>query len=208
LGAVEDNVHGAQWGGVGAGAHVFSRAKEEKESNTDNVGNGKQEVTRAGSVVGALHDVIQNGNWDGLDTVGRRIGFAKGGPGLSQTEILFARGGQTGIQGPQKHKCLANSTYVVFHHASPDRLAMGGKVAITVASGKDLEEYDWVLCLNAASKAQIDSHFHRSQCFSAVQACVGATLACTVGITVCISQNPCERAGAKESKYFPVGNGN
>lgn len=108
LGTIEDHIQGAKQGSVGAGARLLTGLQEEAECNTNHVGNGMQEVTGPKGVVGALHYMVQNGNRNMLHMVGRWVLLSNSGPSTAQTEILFARGGPIGVQGPQNSKHLAN----------------------------------------------------------------------------------------------------
>jgi hypothetical protein len=50
------------------------------------------EMAARQGVVGNLHDVVENGDWQGLDMVQQGILLAPRGPGPLEAKILLAKG--------------------------------------------------------------------------------------------------------------------
>jgi hypothetical protein len=58
--------------GVGRGTGVFARAHQEEKGNGEHVANG--EVVGGANGGGGGKGMEDDGNWDGFDSMGRRIG--------------------------------------------------------------------------------------------------------------------------------------
>jgi len=76
-------------------------------------------------------------DWDGFDPQWRWVFPVVGGPQIGLSLCI-----QAWIRGPHTRARLGNVPNLVFHCASADGPATGGKLACALSMGKDLEEGD------------------------------------------------------------------
>ena len=131
-----------KWLSVTSSSGVLAGAQQKEKTEADHV--GASEGKRVLGQDGLGHDMLQNGNRDGLDPRRRVVLFGEAGKHALQAEIQGALWGESRIRGPHTGKRLANAAYGALHGAAADGTVAGIDGAGAVAVSEDLEERDRV----------------------------------------------------------------
>jgi hypothetical protein len=130
--------------GTRLGAHVLSGTHEKEETDGTDVGASREAGIVVGCGVGQTENMLDDGDREGLDTVGGRIFTAPALELLLETVVELAQRVETDVVGPQAGERLAHRTDGVRHCCRSKGVTAGGESTIAESGGPHLEGRDGI----------------------------------------------------------------
>ncbi len=121
---------------VCSGGRVLAGSAQEEEGNAEHVDDCKG--LSCAMLACDVGSVIDYADWHRLDSVRRRVCFGVASELAAKAKLRGSASRQPRVFGPHACKGLSHRTEGAFHRARLDRPATGGKLACSIAVGKDL----------------------------------------------------------------------
>lgn len=124
-------------GGRAGAASIFARTEEKIKGNSEAIRCSQRH--RSGSCMREAHGPPHNAQGQWFNASGRCVclspGLVEGGQSkINNTKLIQAR-----VRGPHPGKRLAHTAYGVLHRPSANESPAGGKAAVPVTVGKELQ---------------------------------------------------------------------